>query len=70
MSKIALRITAFFVTFGGVYNLIDAFIIHLGAQSGIIFIFLPVYQGVSVAIGLAAVLLTRRLGHNKSTSAV
>ena len=70
MSKIALLVTAFVITCGGVYILIEAFIMHLDAQSGIIFIFLPVYQGVAVAIGLVVVLVMRRLGNRESPTKV
>ena len=64
--KIILFVTALVVTCGGVYILIEAFITHLDAQSGIIFIFLPIYQCAAVALAVALLIVARILVKRKS----
>ncbi len=60
-SAFILFITSIIITFGGVYALVETFIVHLDPQSGIIFIFLPFYQLVHVAVGVGLALLTKKL---------
>jgi len=43
---------AIIITIGGIAILIDTFIIHLDPQSGLVFIFLPIYQGAVVIFAL------------------
>ncbi len=57
--RIALLLTALAITGGGLYILVQAFVIHLDAQSGIVFIFLPLCQWVAVGIGFAIALVAR-----------
>ena len=61
-SKISNLIACLIITGGGVFILIDAFIIHLDAQSGIIFVFLPFYQCV---VAGTAIVLARLLDKKK-----
>jgi hypothetical protein len=60
-SRIVLLVTALIITAGGIYFLIEAFITHLDPQSGLIFIFLPFFQCVAVAIGIGIALLIKAL---------
>jgi len=46
-----LLITTIVVTIFAVLILIDSFFIHIDAQSGLVFLFLPVYQAVAACIG-------------------
>ncbi|MBD3266345.1 hypothetical protein GF373_06710 [bacterium] len=61
ISRIVIFLTALVVCIGGIYLLANAFIIHPGAQSGIVFIFMPFYQCVAAAIGAGISLLTRKV---------
>lgn len=62
--KIVLFFSALIITTGGIYFLVEAFITHLDPQSGLIFIFLPFYQLVVVAIGIGVSLLLKILVKN------
>jgi hypothetical protein len=68
IGKIILLITALTITGSGIYILIEAFIINLDPQSGLIFIFLPFFQSVIAAIGIGIVLLIKVVNKNKSLS--
>jgi len=48
---LVLLITTIVVTIFAVLILIDSFFIHIDAQSGLVFLFLPVYQAVAACIG-------------------
>ena len=62
ISRALLFLTALVVACGGIYILVEAFITHLDPQSGIIFIFLPFYQCVAMAIGVGVSHVTKKLG--------
>ena len=66
-SKAVLLITVAVITLGGGYILIEAFITHLDAQSGLVLIFLPFYQCFAVAIGVVPIIVIRLLRNRKSS---
>jgi len=48
---LTLLITTIIVSGFGAFMLIDAFFIHIDAQGGLIFLFLPVYQAIAAIFG-------------------
>jgi len=64
--RIALLLTALAIMAGGLYALVQAFIIHLDAQSGIVLIFLPIYQWVVVVVGSVTAIVAWALARRRS----
>ena len=65
---IALLITTIIVSGFAIFMLVDAFFIHIDAQSGLIFLFLPMYQSIASIIGgLIGLILYVRSGSAQKT---
>lgn len=60
--KLARLILTTIVCVGGIYIVVDSTFIHLDAQGGLIFVFLPVYQWILVGIFEFAGYILGRLG--------
>ncbi len=66
---VTLFITTAVITFGGIQILVDALLVNVNPQSGIVFVVLPVYQSVVAVLGIGLALGSERLGQRLFSTA-
>jgi hypothetical protein len=64
-TRLTIFIVSAIISFGGIWILYDAFVIHLDPQSGLIFLFLPILQLLCISAGYAITVLQTRLAKNR-----
>lgn len=52
VSRVILFLTALIVSLGGIFILVQAFIVHLDAQSALVFVIVPFYQCAIALFGI------------------
>lgn len=63
LAIIGFMIGTFIISLFGVYGLIDTSFLHIDAQGGLIFIFLPIYQWFATIILVGICIFLKRYNH-------